>query len=99
RQNQALPSPSGVDYQERADFWADYLQDWEAKWRARNRKATGFPFISKHLTHPHLNLLRFHWYSYRLTNDEGYLREANRLADEMNSGQFKSISTSNGTGY
>jgi len=98
-QNRDLKSPNGVDYRERADFWSDYLRDWESKWRARNRKSSGFPFISKHLTHPHLNLLRFHWYSYRLTGNDGYLKEARRMAAEMNDSQFSAISTPNGTGY
>lgn len=97
-QNRDLTSPSGVDYKERAAFWADYLDQWEAKWRERNRRPTGYNFIHKNLTHPYLNLVRFHWYKYRLTNDEGYLNEATRLANEVNSGQLREISTSGGPG-
>ena len=34
--NRNNPSPAGVDYGERADFWLDYLRnDFEAKWRQR----------------------------------------------------------------
>jgi len=98
RQNQDQTSPSGVDYEERADFWSDYLQEWEAKWRERNRTPTGFPFIYKNLTHPYLSLVRYLWYSYRLTDDEAYLREATRLAEALNDHEFRSFDTPYGPG-
>lgn len=98
RQNRELTSPSGIDYGERAGFWARYLDQWEEKWRERSGVATGFPFIYSNLTHPHLNLIRFHWYSYRLTNDDSYLVEATQLADRFVANEMRSITTSNGPG-
>lgn len=98
-QNQDLPSPTGINYKERADFWTNYLQQWEAKWRKRNNKPTGFPFITKNTIHPYLNLIRYHWYTYRLTNNEAYLNEAIRLANDANTHEFRPITTPNGPGF
>ncbi len=97
--NRDLASPSGVDYGERADFWLDYLQQWEAKWRGRDHVPTGFPFIDKHIIHAWVNLDRYMWYMHRLTGRQDYLDEANRLANVVNTKELRTISTADGTGY
>src|SRR5690606_10309211 len=50
--NRDLKSPGGRNYGAHADFWQDYLvNDFEAKWRDRRNKPTGFPFIMRPHTH------------------------------------------------
>ena len=79
--NRDLPSPSGIDYGVRADFWYDYLKnDFEAKWRDRRNTPTGFPFLERDLTHPTAQWIRYHHYMGLRSGDDGYTKEAQRLA-------------------
>ncbi len=67
-------------YSSSARFWTDYLEnDFEAKWRKRNGKRSGFPFMDKSLMHPYANFIRYHHYMYKLTGDSGYNSEAKRM--------------------
>jgi hypothetical protein len=96
--NRGLRSPGGVDYGARAMFWSDYLKrDFEAKWRKRNNKASGFPFLNITLMHPHAQWMRYHYYMGALTGDAGYRREAERLAKTVDSLMVRT-STSHGSG-
>lgn len=89
--NRDLPSPGGVDYEERADFWLDYLRnDFEAKWRERS--GTPWPamdFIDLKFCHTYVQMmLYYHFVGQRLMDDgsgeaEPYLREVMRLTDGM----------------
>lgn len=94
--NRDQPSPAGVDYGARADFWFDYLKNnYEAKWRERNNQSDGFPFSGKHLAHPRANFIRYHYYMGIVSGDSGYLDWANHLADMIDD-NFKSISSPSG---
>ena len=97
--NRDLTSPTGINYGERADFWLDYLHQWEAKWRGRKHVPTGFPFLEKDIIHAWLNLVRYHWYMYRLTGQQGYLDEALRLANVVNTKELRPITTPDGPGF
>jgi hypothetical protein len=80
-------------YQERANFWTNYLKNhFEAKWRARKKKATGFPFLEKKLTHAYAQWNRYHYYMYKLTGEKGYYDEAVRMAQVVKNG-VKTVST------
>ncbi len=47
-------------YTTSANTWTNYLKnDFEAKWRKRNNKPTGFPFIEKDLFHPYVQFTRY----------------------------------------
>lgn len=71
-------------YAERAAFWTDYLQNhFEAKWRQRKNRPTGFPFITKELTHAYSQWIRYHYYMNKLTGDGRYLSEARRMANNV----------------
>jgi hypothetical protein len=84
-------------YAERAKFWTNYLKNhFEAKWRARNKKATGFPFLSKNLAHAHTQWIRYHFFMHHLTGEQGYLAEAQRMTDLM-APELQHVSTSSGT--
>jgi hypothetical protein len=79
--NRHLKSPSGVNYGERADFWKTYLtKHWEPKWRKRNRKPSGFPFMKAGLFHIFTNQIRTMHYMGKLTGNSAYTKEAERLA-------------------
>jgi hypothetical protein len=79
--NRNLASPSGLNYGARADFWYQYLKnDFEAKWRARNKKATTFPFLETYLMHPVAQWARYHHYMGIVSGASGYRTEAARLA-------------------
>ncbi len=68
-------------YSSSAAFWTDYLRnDFEAKWRKRNNKPTGFPFLDHKLMHPSTSFIRYHLYMYKLTGKSEYYDEAKRLA-------------------
>jgi hypothetical protein len=83
-------------YEERANFWTGYLKNhFEAKWRARKKKATGFPFLEKKLTHTYAQWNRYHYYMYKLTGEKGYHNEAVRMAQVIKNG-VKTVSTSIG---
>lgn len=86
-------------YSSSASFWTDYLQnDFEAKWRKRKNKSSGFPFLTKDLMHPYVQWIRYHFYMGRLTGDGSYTREAMRMAGIVR-GNMRLTSTSGGTGY
>lgn len=83
-------------YQERANFWTNYLKNhFEAKWRARKKKSTGFPFLEKKLTHAYAQWNRYHYYMHKLTGEKGYYDEAVRMAQVIKNG-VKTVSTSVG---
>lgn len=83
--NRDLVSPNGYNYAERADFWRDYLQnDFEAKWRERSRRTwPRMDFVTRSLLHPHVQFIRYHYYMYRLTDDEEYLHYAEEKTREL----------------
>lgn len=82
-------------YSSSASFWTDYLKnDFEAKWRKRNGKRSGFPFIDHKLMHPTVNMVRYHYYMYKLTGKSEYYSEAKRLASKV-----RSTMRSSGSGY
>ena len=84
-------------YAERAEF-GNYLKNhFEAKWRKRENKATGFPFLEKNLTHSYMQWIRYHFYMAKLTGNKTYEDEALRMAGVINN-QIKQVSTSIGTG-
>lgn len=86
-------------YKEHAEFWANYLQNhFEAKWRAREGKPSGFPFLSRDLMHPYVQFIRYHYYMYKLTGDAAYLREARRRA-ELVPKQVREVYTPGGPAY
>ncbi len=68
------------EYAEAADFWIDYLvNEFEAKWRKRSNKPTGFPFIEKDLFHPFTNSVQLMHYLGDLTGEAKYHTERDRL--------------------
>jgi len=78
-----------------AAFWTGYLKnDFEAKWRKRNKKSSGFPFINHFLMHPTTQFVRYNFYMYKLTGQSSYYSEAKRLA-----GTVKNTMRSSGSGY
>ncbi len=86
-------------YAEHAAFWTDYLQnDFEAKWRQRQEVPFGFPFLSRNLTHPYVQFIRYHHYMYELTGDPAYEREAERRAREVTV-QVREVFTPGGPAY
>lgn len=71
-------------YAERATFWTDYLKNhFEAKWRDREGIASGFPFLTKLLTHVYVQWTRYHYYMYKLTGEQGYYNEALAMAQDI----------------
>jgi hypothetical protein len=71
-------------YAERATFWTGYLKNhFEAKWRKRKGIATGFPFLTKLLTHVYVQWIRYHYYMHKLTGEDGYYNEAIRLSQDI----------------
>lgn len=71
-------------YAERATFWTGYLKNhFEAKWRKRKGIATGFPFLTKLLTHVYVQWIRYHYYMHKLTGEDGYYNEAVRLSQDI----------------
>ena len=84
-------------YAERAQFWTDYLKNqFEAKWRKRKGIPTGFPFLTKELTHAYLQWIRYHYYMAKLTGDQAYMDEAVRMAGNIKD-QIQLVSTPIGT--
>ncbi len=66
-------------YAEAASFWTNYLQKhYEAKWRKRTGKRSGYPIIEKPLFHPYVNNTRYHHYMYKLTGNSAYRQERDR---------------------
>ncbi len=69
-------------YGSSAIFWTDYLKnDFEAKWRTRKNKPTGFPFLTKDLMHPYVHFIRYHLYMSKLTGESSYYTEAKRMSE------------------
>ncbi len=63
-------------YAEAASFWTNYLQKhYEAKWRKRTGKRSGYPIIEKPLFHPYVNNTRYYHYMYKLTGNSAYRQE------------------------
>ena len=89
--NRDNPSPSGIDYGERADFWLDYLRNhFEPKWRERSGVAwPDMDFIDLKFCHTyHQMLLLYTFVGWRLADEgsaeaEPYLHQALRLTDSM----------------
>ncbi len=72
---------SNVDrkYAGAASFWRGYLQKhYEAKWRKRTGKHSGYPIIEKPLFHPYVNNTRYYHYMYKLTGSSAYKSERDR---------------------
>ena len=66
-------------YAEAASFWTNYLQKhYEAKWRKRTGKRSGYPIIEKPLFHAYVNNARYYHYMYKLTGDSAYRKERDR---------------------
>lgn len=83
-------------YAERAAFWTDYLKNhFEAKWRARKNIPSAFPFLTKLLTHPYAQWIRYHYYMGEMTGNSAYTAEAERMAGVLKS-HLKPMSTSVG---
>jgi hypothetical protein len=83
-------------YEERSKFWTNYLKNhFEAKWRARKRKSSGFPFLEKKLTHAYAQWNRYHYYMYKLTGEKGYHDEAAKMAQVIKNG-VKTVNSSLG---
>lgn len=68
-------------YTSDATKWVNYLKrDFEPKWRKRDNKPSGLPFIEKSLFHPYTQFIRYNYYMYKLTGETAYYNEAKRLA-------------------
>jgi hypothetical protein len=89
------PIPSSKQVTAAAPLLTDYLKnDFEKKWRKRNGKSSGFPFIKHKLMHPTTNFIRYNYYMYKLTGSRSYYSEAKRLASSV-----KGTMRSSGSGY
>lgn len=74
-----LNSTLDSKYGEAASFWTDYLiNHYEAKWRERTGRRSGYPIIEKPLFHPYVNNARYFHYMYKLTGDLAYRSERDR---------------------
>jgi hypothetical protein len=99
RVNQNVTSPKGISYRERADFWQNFLSNhFEAKWRKRENKKTGFPFLVKNLQHIYVAFIRYHYYMSKLTGRADYMNEAQRMAGIV-AKNICVISTPSGSNY
>ena len=80
--NRHVPSPTGVDYGAKADFWIDYLRnDFEAIWRIRTGKDwPTLPLWSHKIAHSWKSQMRWAFYMYKLTGLEPYLKAAEDYA-------------------
>ena len=97
--NRDLVSPGGRDYAAHADFWQDYLVNhFEAKWRERQRKPTGFPIMTHRVMHAYLSWAKWHYYMGVLTGDAAYTNEASRMANHWWA-EMRTIATPSGPGY
>src|SRR5690606_12990641 len=77
----------------------DYLvNDFEAKWRKREGKSSGFPIMIRPHTHTYYSWLKWHYYMGELTGKSAYTKEAQRMEGELWK-DIKSVSTTNGTAY
>lgn len=97
--NAGIASPAGINYKERADFWQNFLQNhFEAKWRKRTGRTSGFPFLIKNLEHIYITFIRYHYYMAKLTGRSDYMIEAKRMAAVV-SKNMCSVPTSSGANY
>jgi hypothetical protein len=97
--NRDLTSPTGRNYGAHADFWKDYLVNhFEAKWRAREGVRSGFPIMTVPHTTTYYKWIAWHHYMGRLTGDNAYTNEANRMAEIQWAEHFP-IDTPSGTAY
>jgi len=97
--NRDLTSPNGNDYAAHADFWHNYLVNhFEAKWRQRRDIHSGFPIAIRPFTHTYYSWTKWHYYMWKLTGDDAYGNEANRMANALWS-DIRSVSTPNGPTY
>ena len=97
--NRDLTSPTGRDYGASADEWQDYLVNhFEAKWRERRNRASGFPIMFVPSTGTYRKWIQWHYYMGKLTEDSAYTAEANRMADIFWDHMFP-IETPSGTAY
>lgn len=90
-ENRGVPSPSGIDYGERADFWLNYLVNhFEAKWRERS--GVQFPkmdFINMKFCHTFNQFNMYYYYVGKALTKRGdakgqaYLDYANHTTDRM----------------
>ena len=82
--NRGVTSPTGKDYGALADSTLAYhINHYEAKFRARNSKPTGFPLEAWPASQTSRigNLMMWHYYMGLLRNDSAYTAEAVRLSD------------------
>ena len=97
--NRDLASPSGRNYGAHADFWTDYLVNhFEAKWRERRNKPTGFPIMIRPHTHTYYSWAKWHYYMGLLTGDAGYSAEADRMASVLQA-ELRAVATASGSAY
>lgn len=98
--NRHLASPAGHDYGTESDFWTDYLvNDYEAIWRIRKKKPTGFPFNARPAFHAYNTNIKLHRSLGILTGDQAYTREAERMAAVVWGKQVKTASTPSGPAF
>ena len=98
--NRDLKSPAGRNYGAHADFWVDYLvNEFEAKWRKREKKSSGFPIMTRPDNHTYYSWTKWHYYMADLTGNSAYRKEAERMASILWDNEIFSASTSNGTAY
>lgn len=98
--NRDLASPSGRSYGAHADFWRDYLvNDFEAKWRERERVSSGFPIMIRPDNHTYYSWMKWHYYMALLTGRSAYMGEAERMADVIWNDEIRQMSTSSGPVY
>lgn len=93
--NRDLTSPKGYNYGAHADFWRDYhVNHFEAKWRARNNKPSGFPIRANwpDTLQSYADWSKWHYYVGGLTGNAIYTDEAKRMIDVLLP-QFCSVST------
>lgn len=83
--NRDLTSPGGIDYTERADFWADYLfNDYEKKWQARMNRDDALTRVEGYGSgHAQMSNAKMHYYLYRISNDEKYLERSVSLSEQV----------------
>lgn len=106
RMNTGMPSPGGVDYVERADFWEDYFRNhFEAKWRERHQRSVmEYPLIEPTRftnSHSHIHMGRLHQYSYQLAELRGAgkdteLAEMQRFIDQHMESVVDDVATPDG---
>jgi hypothetical protein len=87
-------------YAERAKFWTGYLKNhFEAKWRKRKKiPNSSYSFLTRNLSHPYTQFIRYHYYMNKLTGEQGYLNEALKMASAVDK-HMRQVSTSKGTAF